>query len=218
MLSLRTHVPADARILARRLTQMSDQVFAAVAETTMALSTQQARDILVRLARFEIEAFERARRVAPSRSREVAAYDLAREAATQETLRRVLLRDREVTRAPLRHVAQLLGVRLEKDSEDWLGLAIDATRVLLDVSEGRARREQGRFDEPLPAFRAALAELDGAALAPLPSPIQTCRSAAAPVFRGGAAALRNGVTRRASCSRWIRRAVRSGGRQPGDPG
>ena len=80
--SLRTDVPHDARILARRLTWMSDQVFAAVAEMTMSLSTEQAQEILVTLARFEIDAFERARRIAPARSPEAAALDLAREAAT----------------------------------------------------------------------------------------------------------------------------------------
>ena len=36
--SLRTHVPREAKILARRLTAMSDMVFAAVAETTMTIA------------------------------------------------------------------------------------------------------------------------------------------------------------------------------------
>jgi hypothetical protein len=43
-----------------------------------------------------------------------------------------------VVRAPLRHVAQLLGLTLDEDGEDWLALAIEAKRVLLDVSRERA--------------------------------------------------------------------------------
>ncbi len=45
--SLPTQGPCDATILARRLTQTSDRVFAALAEmTTMAVSTERARTIL----------------------------------------------------------------------------------------------------------------------------------------------------------------------------
>lgn len=105
----------------------------------MGIPDEVAQAILVKLARFEIEAFDRARRIAPARSPEVAACDLAREAAVQDTLRRAIwLRDREVARAPLRHVAHLLGVTLQDDCEDWHALAADATRVLLEVSEERA--------------------------------------------------------------------------------
>ena len=49
---------------------MSDQVFAAVAETGMGFSAEQELQLLVSLARYKIEAFERARRVAPARSPE----------------------------------------------------------------------------------------------------------------------------------------------------
>ncbi|MBP1804217.1 DUF6538 domain-containing protein [Rubellimicrobium aerolatum] len=161
VLSLRTDVPRDAKMLARRLSRMSDQVFAALAETVMGLSTEEARRMLMTLARFEIEAFERTRALAPTRSPEAAACDLARETATQETLRRaLLLRDREVARAPLRHVARLLGVALDEEAEDWRALAVEATRVLLDVSAERARRDQGHYAEPSPAFRAAMAGLE----------------------------------------------------------
>jgi len=166
---------------------MSDQVFAALAETTMtSLSTEQAQTMLVTLARFEIEAFERARRIAPARSAEAAAFDLAREAATQETLRRALfLRDREVARAPLRNVAQLLGLKLDEEREDWLALAIEATRVLLDVSAERARRDQGCYTTPSPAFTTAMTELDRANTNRLsamsPAPVVTAGPLLAPL-------------------------------------
>ena len=57
--SLRTHLPSDAKILARRLTEMSDLVFAADAETTMAIAPETQVRMLESLVRFEIEAFER---------------------------------------------------------------------------------------------------------------------------------------------------------------
>ena len=59
--SLRIHVLRDAKILARRLTEMSDLVFAADAETMMAIAPETQVWMLESLGRFEIEAFERAR-------------------------------------------------------------------------------------------------------------------------------------------------------------
>ncbi|MCW1950442.1 MAG: hypothetical protein KIH44_003635 [Octadecabacter sp.] len=82
---------------------MSDQVFAALTEKTMPIAPDIAEHILVNLARFEIEAFERTRAAAPYRSAAAAHADLSREAAVQETLRQaLLLRDREIAHAPLR--------------------------------------------------------------------------------------------------------------------
>lgn len=81
--SLRTDVPANAKTLARRLTEMSDLVFAADAETMMAIAHETQVWMLESLARFEIEAFERARAVAGPRSPENAAIDLRREEALQ---------------------------------------------------------------------------------------------------------------------------------------
>ena len=156
-LSLRTHVFADAKTLARRLTAMSDQVFAADAETTMAIAPDTQFSMLESLARFEIDAFERARAVAGPRDPQAAALELRREGALQDVLRRALhLGDREVARRPLRHVAARLGIALAETDEDWTALAYEATKVLLDVSRERARRAQGRYDHPTPYFRRAV--------------------------------------------------------------
>ncbi|SDY26057.1 hypothetical protein SAMN05444340_10514 [Citreimonas salinaria] len=164
--SLRTHLPADAKILARRLTEMSDLVFAAGAEMTMAIAPETQVWMLESLVRFEIEAFERARAVAGPRSPEAAAMDLRREEALQATLRQALwLGDREVARQPLRHVAARLGLELDAADEDWTALAYEATRVLLDVSQERARRQQGIYDQPTVFFRRAIGTATAAAVA-----------------------------------------------------
>ncbi len=89
-ISLRTHVPGDAKILTRRLTEMSDLVFAASAETVMAIAPEIQVRMLEGIGRFEIAAFERARAFAGPRSPESAAMDLRREEALQATLRQAL--------------------------------------------------------------------------------------------------------------------------------
>ncbi len=110
--SLRSHVLRDAKILARRLTEMSDLVFAADAETMMAIAPEIQVRMLESLARFEIEAFERTRAVAAPRSPEAAVSDLRREEALQSALRQAIwLGDREVARRPLKHVAAISGAR-----------------------------------------------------------------------------------------------------------
>jgi len=137
---------------------MSDQVFAACTEKTMPIAPDIAEHILVYLARFEIEAFECTRAAAPYRSADVAHADLHRETVLQEVLRRaLLLRDRAVAAAPLRNIAEQLGITLDEDDLDWQGLAIEATKVLLDVSEERQRRDQGIYDGPTVYFRSAMA-------------------------------------------------------------
>lgn len=156
-LSLRTHVLSDAKILARRLTEMSDLVFAADAEKVMAIAPDTQCSMLEALARFEIEAFERARAVAGPRSPEAAIVELRREEAIQSTLRQALyLGDREVAQRPLRHVAAQLRLELDEADEDWTALAYEATKVLLDVSHERVRRQQGIYNEPTVYFRRAV--------------------------------------------------------------
>lgn len=155
--SLRIHVLRDAKILARRLTEMSDLVFAADAEMMMAIAPEIQVNMLESLARFEIEAFERARAVSGPRSPEVAAPDLRREEALQTTLRQALyLGDREVARRPLHHVAAHLGLKLDEADEDWTVLAYEATKVLLDISQERSRRQQGIYEQPTLCFRRAV--------------------------------------------------------------
>ncbi|WP_281967795.1 hypothetical protein [Roseovarius nanhaiticus] len=165
--SLRIHVLRDAKILARRLTEMSDLVFAADAEMTMAIASETQVQLLESLARFEIEAFERGRAVAGPRSSELAAHELRREEALQTTLRQAIyLGDRESVRHPLRHVAEKLGVDLDESDPDWVALAYEATKTLLDVSQERARRQQGIYDQPTLFFRRAVSPNQPASLPP----------------------------------------------------
>ncbi|WP_206169731.1 hypothetical protein, partial [Tropicibacter alexandrii] len=136
---------------------MSDLVFAADAEMMMAIAPEVQVRMLENLARFEIEAFERMRAVAAPRSPEAAAQDLRREEALQTTLRQAIyLGDRQVALRPLHHVAERLGIELDNSDEDWSALAYEATKVLLDISQERSRRQQGIYEQPTLFFRRAI--------------------------------------------------------------
>ena len=113
--------------------------------------------VLSELVRFEIAAADHARAIAPERTREEAQQALQREDALQATLRdALLLRNREVAKQPVRAAAKRLGVQVPEDSNDWLALAYEATRVLLDLSVERSRRDQGIFTAPSRFFSKAL--------------------------------------------------------------
>lgn len=101
----------------------------------MPIAPKLAETLLVDLARFEIAAFEHA------------ALDRTREEATEEALRVALA---------LRAAADRLGVTLDEDEDDWRALAIEATKVLIDVSRERGRRDGGLHDAPTQAFRVAI--------------------------------------------------------------
>lgn len=155
-ISLRTHVPTDAKELARRLTGLCDLAFAMVTERDMDHLRPDDIRLLEALARFQIEAHAAVRAVAPPRSDAAARQAAACEQAAQDVLRQALARgDREIARDPLRAVAARLGVTLTEDTDSWRTLAFEATRVLLDVSRERERRELGQFEEPSPIFRSA---------------------------------------------------------------
>lgn len=178
--SLRTQVLRDAKILARRLSEMSDLVFAAHAEMTMAIAPEIQIRMLESLARFEIEAFERTRAVAAPRSPEAATQDLRREEALQATLRQAIyLGDRKVAQRPLYHVAAHLGIELDEADEDWKALAYEATKVLLDISQERSRRQQGLYDQPTLVFRRAVSMAETAALQDRTAPAEITIPAAA---------------------------------------
>jgi hypothetical protein len=169
-LSLRTHVPSEARNLALRLTALFDLAFALVTERTMDHLRPDQIEMLEALARFQIAAHAAARAAAPARSEAAARHAAACEAATQGVLRRALATgDRELARQPLREVAACLGVAVEEDTEDWNRLAFEATRVLLDASQQRQRHELGEFEEPSPVCRSARARIDGAGQTAAPS-------------------------------------------------
>ncbi len=145
--------------LARRLNALSDLTFL-YATTTMSLSTQETTALLTTLARFLIEASDQARALADPRSPQLAQMELEQEMAVQATLRQAfLLRDYSVAQEPLEHVAKMLGVQLpDGTTEAGRLLAYEATRVMLDVSLERHRRDRGEFDQPSPYFTNALTE------------------------------------------------------------
>jgi hypothetical protein len=166
-LSLRTHVPSEARILAMRLTALFDLAFALVTERAMDHLRPDQIDMLEALARFQIAAHAAVRAAAPARSEAAARQVAACEQATQGVLRRALATgDRELARQPLREVAAHLGLALLEDTEDWNRLAFEATRILLDASRLREREELGEFEAPSPVFRTARARMDGAVRPP----------------------------------------------------
>ncbi|PHP28991.1 hypothetical protein CJ301_00415 [Limimaricola cinnabarinus] len=158
-LSLKTHGFSVAAELARRLSTLSDQIFL-YATATMNLSPQDVTRLLTALARFEIEAADRERALADPRSPQLAQAALEREAARQAVLRQAFFQqDYTVVEEPLRHVAAHLGIELpEAGSEQARLLAYEATRVLLDASEEKARRDRGIFPSPSPYFVRAIAE------------------------------------------------------------
>lgn len=113
--------------------------------------------VLTELVRFEIAASDHARAVAPERTREEAQQALQREHALQATLRdALLLCNREVAREPVRAAAEGLGVQVSEDNSDWVALAYEATRVLLDLSVERSQRDQGVFSDRSRFFDAAM--------------------------------------------------------------
>lgn len=154
---LRTRAFNVAAELARRLNTLSDLTFL-YATTTMSLSTQETTTLLTTLARFLIEASDSARALADPRSPQLAQMELEQEIAVQATLRQAfVLRNYAVAQEPLQHVAGQLGIQLP-DGMTTSGklLAYEATRIMLDVSHERQRRDQGQFDQPSIYFTDAI--------------------------------------------------------------
>lgn len=81
-----------------------------------------------------------AREMAPVRTPELAAYELACANAAVETLRHALsTRNRDVARDPLREVANRLGIALDETDTDWPRLAFRALRVMLEAELEKLR-------------------------------------------------------------------------------
>ena len=146
---LRTHLPQDAKTLARKLTLLSDIGFAAVLQRVEPMAPDIMETLLVELCRFQIEAADLAREMAPARSPERAEYEQRCDLAALDALRRaVFQRDREVVRDPLRAVAARLDLVLDEQDPDWQRLAMRALRAMIEAKEETMRRDQGQFDGP----------------------------------------------------------------------
>jgi integrase len=162
--SLRTDIPCMARLRARRLTSLTDYAAALLESSGQVMTSSTIARVLTELARFEIAAADQVRLSAPLRSHAEAEAAFAREAAIRETLREAfLLRDREVVRAPLLAVCRRLGVDLPGCPADWHGLADQAIRVLVEVSEAREARDRGEFDTRSGYVTAAIETLEARA-------------------------------------------------------
>jgi integrase len=173
LLPLRTDLLRDAKALARRLTDLSDLAFAACAEKTMAISPSDMNSLLIGLCRFQIEAADLAREIAPTRTLQAAAYEQACAEAALGTLRQaILLRDREPARAPLRAVATRLGITLDETDEDYPRLALRALEAMRKAGDEILRRDRGEGSVPpryLPVALSASPVVRPCAIPPMPS-------------------------------------------------
>lgn len=166
--SLRTQFLPEAKRLARRLTAASDALFAARTEQDMPISAETMVAILKTLRDQEIRGHERARAMATARSVEAQ----AREEAIQDALRAaVALGQRDTALPLLETAASRLGLALDPADPDLQVLAHHATRLLIEISQERARREAGDY-----GATSVLAELGGPAAA-------ATAAAATPTFR-----------------------------------
>jgi integrase len=153
---LKTDVVREAEVLARRLTWLSSLAFD-YSRGGANMETGLMQRVLTELVRFEIAASDHARAIAPERTREEAQMAAQRELVLQDTLREaLLLRNREVARAPVQAAAARLGVNINENEENWMALAYEATRVLLDLSVERSQRDQGVFSDRSRFFEAAM--------------------------------------------------------------
>lgn len=156
---LRTDVPRDAKTLARKLTLLSDIGFAAVLQRVEPMAPDIMETLLVELCRFQIEADDLAREMAPARSPDRAEFEQRCDLAALDALRQaIFLRDREVARDPLRAVAARLDLVLDEDDPDWQRLAMRALRAMIEAKEETMRRDQGLFDGPAVFLRAATSQ------------------------------------------------------------
>jgi len=143
---LRSHVIPEAKALALKLTLLSDIAFAGLTERTMAIAPHTMESILTELCRFIIDAAEAAREIAPCRTPELAAYELACVNAAIDTLRHAIaMRDRQPARGPLQEVAHRLGLPIDENDPDWQRLAFRALRVMVEAQEENLSREQGIY-------------------------------------------------------------------------
>ncbi|WP_092081913.1 hypothetical protein [Poseidonocella sedimentorum] len=153
----------------------------------MAIALDIMERLLVELCRFLIEAADVAREMAPPRTPEAAAFELNCANAAVATLRHAIAtRDRSMAQSPLHEVAVRLGITLDETDPEWQRLAFRALRVMLDAERENLRRDQGVFDSPAAALKAARDHVD----------------ATAPCRGGGTAGFRSRCPARNALSSW----------------
>lgn len=157
-LAMRTDVLSEAKTLARSLTALSDTAFALMSERPMNHLSAQDTKLLTELARFQIAAHEATLGMADPRSEAAANAAVEAKRASQDVLRHALATgNHETMRAPLKEVAERLGVCVAEDTTQWQALAYEALKVMLDVSRERERREAERYDGETILFKSVMA-------------------------------------------------------------
>jgi hypothetical protein len=150
------------------------------------LDAQKIERVVVDLMRFELEAREAARAVAPARaSAEIEAALRIEEATRQTLVRAIAHNDYYVVAHPVNAALARLGVAVEEDGDDWRRLARRAAIGLVAVCEENARREQGVYADGARLLAEAVAPVaqvgtQRPAVEPAQTPI-TALPAAAPI-------------------------------------
>ena len=170
-LPLRTHLLPEGRLRALRLAAFAEAAFASLEdrrEAGMLDGTTEER-VILELMRFELDATEALRALAPLRGPAEVSAALALAAATRETLRAALVyNDYAAVRSPLAAACARLGLGVDTESPDGRRLARRAAQALIEVSDENARREQGIYNESgliaVARRRAARPALDAAGL------------------------------------------------------
>ncbi|WP_102109308.1 hypothetical protein [Oceaniglobus roseus] len=186
-LSLRTDVLSEATCRVRALTALTDLAVALTTERPVDHLSPEHVTLLTELARCQIAAHEALRASADPRSEAAANFAAQTERATQDMLRRALaLGDRTPVTDPLREMARQFGVTLDETSSGWRALAVEALRIMLDVSRERERREVGTYEDVTPIFRSVMASRSASPAAALP--VAASRSSAPALPNTAAAA------------------------------
>lgn len=153
-LSLRTHCAITATTLGERLNALSDLLLEAAAVANMT-PTEVHTLVTETLAR-EVLAADRKRALAPRRNELEARCEDAQVEHLLEQLRSALrLRDYSLAENAMRATARSLSLPADESAPEWRAAAFETMRGLLDLTEDRARRDRGVYDEPSPFFQSA---------------------------------------------------------------
>ncbi len=147
VLSLRTHLLAQARRRAAIATRFTDDLIGLIEACGADMLIERQMDAVVdELIRFEIAAAEALRETAGPRAPDAIAAAVRLQEATRETLRAALVyNDFRAAEAPLARTLARLWLAVGPGAEDWPCVARRAARALIEVAKENLRREQGIY-------------------------------------------------------------------------
>jgi integrase len=185
-LPLQTHLLREGRRMAAHATRFTDAAFTlVVACGGPMLDAQDIERVVVDLMRFELEAREAARAVAPARAPAEIEAALRIEAATRQTLVAAIAHnDYAAVAQPVNAALARLGVAVAEDAPDWRMAARRAAIGLVAVCEENARREQGVYGDGAQLLALALAPTPLAASASPMAGFAIAAIGTAPVAHG----------------------------------